>query len=160
MNRKRCGSSSTTSDGEVTLGPLAISVPAGRRRVHRPTSGTTAAPRSVTRYPTVEEAVAAHAKLIARFGGSGGIQVRAALESALALRRSGYSRRVTAFVDGNKRVAVTMTAAFLLVNGYRLEFDDADTFSFLKGLYETGRVRFEELDRWLRQHIVAANPSA
>jgi hypothetical protein len=55
---------------------------------------------------------------------------------------------------------VTITAAFLLVDGYRLEFDDADTFSFLMGLYETGRVRFEELDRWLRQHIVAANPSA
>jgi death-on-curing family protein len=28
------------------------------------------------------------------------------------------------FVDGNKRVAVTVTAAFLRVNGYRLEFDD------------------------------------
>ena len=29
------------------------------------------------------------------------------------------------FVDGNKRVAATETAAFLKVNGYRLEFDDA-----------------------------------
>jgi len=36
------------------------------------------------------------------------------------------------FVDGNKRVAVTVTAAFLKVNGYRLEFDD------LEACVETG----------------------
>lgn len=64
-----------------------------------------------------------------------------------------------AFVDGNKRLAVTMTAAFLQVNGYRLEFDDSDAFHFLSDLYETGRMRFEELDRWLRRHVVGVNPS-
>ena len=51
-----------------------------------------------------------------------------------------------AFLDGNKRVAVTVTAAFLRVNGYRLEFDDLDAFLFLADLYETGRVRFDDLD--------------
>ena len=40
----------------------------------------------------------------------------------------------------------SVTAAFLRVNGYRLEFDDLDAFSFLTDLYETGRMRFEELD--------------
>jgi death-on-curing protein len=128
----------------------------------------------VTLYPTVEETVAVHAKLIARFGGSEGIRDRAALESALARPRSGYYSDLIqeasalweslsqnhAFVDGNKRVAVTMTASFLRVNGYRLEFDDLDAFSFLMDLYETGRMRFEELDRWLRRHAVAASPSA
>ena len=79
----------------------------------------------MTRYPTVEETIAVHAKRIAQFG-------------------------------GNKRVAVTMTAAFLRVNGHRLEFSDADAFLFLTDLYETGRLRFQELDRWLRQHVVAA----
>jgi prophage maintenance system killer protein len=63
-------------------------------------------------------------------------------------------------VDGNKRVAVTMAAAFLQVNGYRLDFNDVDAFSFLLNLYETGRMRFEELDRWLRQHAALASPSA
>ena len=57
-------------------------------------------------------------------------------------------------MDGNKRVAVTVTAAFLKVNGYRLEFDDADAFLFLTGLYESGRMRFAELETWLRQHTV------
>ena len=53
-----------------------------------------------------------------------------------------------------------MTAAFLRVNGYRLEFNDLDAFSFLIDLHETGRMRFEELDGWLRQHAVADNTSA
>ena len=128
----------------------------------------------MTRYPTVEETVAVHAKLIARFGGSGGIRDRAALESALARPRSGYYCDLIqeaaalweslsqnhAFVDGNKRIAVTMTAAFLRVNGYRLDFIDTEALSFLLDLYDTGRMRFEELDRWLRQHVVAANPLA
>ncbi len=128
----------------------------------------------MTRYPSVEETVAVHAKLTARFGGSGGLRERDALESALSRPRSGYYGDLIreaaalweslsqnhAFVDGNKRVAVTMTAAFLRVNGYRLEFNDADAFSFLLNLYETGRMRFEELDRWLRQHAAVANPPA
>ncbi|MBL8234695.1 MAG: Fic family protein [Bryobacterales bacterium] len=62
------------------------------------------------------------------------------------------------FVDGNKRIAVTMTAAFLRVNGYRLEFNDADALSFLLGLYETGRLRFEELEGWLRRDVAGGNP--
>ena len=71
-----------------------------------------------------------------------GIRDAAALESALARPRSGYYSDLIqeaaalweslsqnhAFVDGNKRVAVTMTAAFLRVNGYRLGFDDLEAF--------------------------------
>jgi death-on-curing protein len=44
----------------------------------------------VTAYPTVDEVIAVHAPLLARFGGSLGIRDRAALESALARPRSGY----------------------------------------------------------------------
>jgi death-on-curing protein len=104
--------------------------------------------------------------LIARFGGVAGIRDRSALESALARPRSGYYPDVIQeaaalweslsqnhpFVDGNKRVAVTVTAAFLKVNGYRLEFDDVEAFSFLSGLYQTGTMQFSELDSWLRTH--------
>ena len=49
-------------------------------------------------------------------------------------------------------------AAFLRVNGYRLAFDDIGAFSFLVGLYETGTLRFKELDAWLRQHTILADP--
>ena len=40
-------------------------------------------------------------------------------------------------------------------NGYRLTFTDASAFSFLMDLYEGGRMRFTELDAWLRQHATA-----
>ena len=126
----------------------------------------------MTSYPTVEEVIAVHAQLIAKFGGFLGIRDRGALESALARPQSGYYTDLIQeaaaiweslsqnhpFVDGNKRVAVTTMAAFLRVNGYRLEFDDMEAFSFLVGLYEMGTLRFKELDAWLRQHAVVADP--
>jgi len=126
----------------------------------------------VTSYPTVEEVIAVHARLIAKFGGSLGIRDRGALESALARPRSGYYTDLIQesaalweslsqnhpFLDGNKRVAVTTMAAFLRVNGYRLEFDDTEAFSFLIGLYEMGRMQFKELDNWLREYAILADP--
>jgi death on curing protein len=57
------------------------------------------------------------------------------------------------FVDGNKRVAVTIAAAFLRVNGYVLNFDDLQAYAFIIGLYENNRLRFGELEEWLRQHV-------
>jgi death-on-curing protein len=122
----------------------------------------------VTIYPTVDEVVTAHARLIAMFGGSLGIRDRGALESALGRPQIGYYEDVIqeaaalweslsqnhAFIDGNKRVAVTVTAAFLSVNGYKLEFNDLDAYEFLIELYDTGRMRFSELNAWLRKHVL------
>lgn len=123
-------------------------------------------------YPTVDEVIAVHARLIAKFGGSLGIRDRGALEAAVARPQIGYYTDIIQeaaalweilsqnhpFVDGNKRVAVTVTAAFLRVNGNRLGFDDVEAFSFLVGLYETGTLRFSELERWLREHTVRFDP--
>jgi death-on-curing protein len=122
----------------------------------------------VTFYPAIDDVIAVHDRLIAEFGGSLGIRDRGGLESALARPQSGYYDDIIQeaaalweslsqnhpFVDGNKRVAVTVTGAFLKVNGYQLEFDDLEAFSFLIGLYESGRMRSTELDKWLRQHLV------
>jgi len=47
---------------------------------------------------------------------------------------------------------VTVTQAFLRVNGYRLDFDDLAAYQFLIGLYETGNFRFAELGGWPRAH--------
>ena len=60
------------------------------------------------------------------------------------------------FVDGNKRVALTVAAAFLQVNGYRFDFDDLDAFSFIIELYETNRMHFRELEEWLRKQVFPA----
>lgn len=124
----------------------------------------------MTFYPTIDEVIAVHARLIAKFGGSLGIRDRGALESALARPQTGYYDDIIQealweslsqnhpFVDGNKRVAVTVTAAFLKVNGYVLEFDDPTAFSFLIGLYESGRMRCAELEKWLRRHATRYKP--
>jgi death-on-curing protein len=126
----------------------------------------------VTSYPNLDEVIIVHAELIARFGGSLGMRDRGALESALARPKTGYYNDIIQeaaalweslsqnhpFVDGNKRVAVTVTAAFLRVNGFRLEFDDIEAFSFLVGLYEAGKLRFKELETWLRAHAVPRDP--
>jgi prophage maintenance system killer protein len=55
----------------------------------------------------------------------------------------------------NKRVAITVAAAFLRTNGFKLRFNDLEAYEFLIGLYETKRLRFDELDSWLRAHITA-----
>ena len=124
----------------------------------------------MTSYPTVDDVIGTHERLIAKFGGSLGIRDRGAIESALARPQSGYYVDVIQeaaalweslsqnhpFVDGNKRVSVTLTAAFLKVNGYQLQFNDAEAFSFLISLYESGRFRFTELETWLRLHAVAS----
>ncbi len=117
-------------------------------------------------YPSIEEVLAAHERLIALFGGSSGLRDRAALEAALARPQAGYYKDVVEqaaalleslaqnhpFIDGNKRTAIAVTGAFLRVNGYRLEFDDLETYGFLIQLYETNRFRFDLLEPWLRAH--------
>lgn len=120
----------------------------------------------MTVYPTLDEVVVVHSRLIGRFGGSLGIRDRGALESALARPQTGYYEDLIQeaaalweslsqnhpFVDGNKRVAVTVTAAFLKVNGYQLSFNDEEAFTYLIGLYNSGTFRFSELETWLRRH--------
>jgi death-on-curing protein len=124
----------------------------------------------VTSYPSLGDVLSIHAKLIERFGGSHGLRDRGALESALARPQSGYYRDLIEeaaalweslsqnhpFIDGNKRVAVTVTAAFLTVNGFHLYFADAEAFPFLLGLYEDGTFEFDKLNEWLRQHVSSA----
>ena len=120
----------------------------------------------MTLYPSVDEVLAAHARLIALFGGTQGVRDRGALEAALARPQSGYYKDVIEqgaalleslsqnhpFIDGNKRTAVAVTAAFLRINGWRLEFDDRQAYHFLMQLYERSQFRFEHLEPWLRQH--------
>jgi death-on-curing protein len=94
----------------------------------------------VTFYPSIDEVLLTHARLIARFGGTGGLRDRGSLEAALARPQTGYYddpiQQAAAlresllqnhpFVDGNKRTAIAVTAEFLRINGYRLEFDDLE----------------------------------
>jgi len=122
----------------------------------------------VTIYPTVDEVVAAHRRLLEKFGGLPGIRDRGALEAAIFRPQAGYYDDLIQeaaalweslsqnhpFIDGNKRVAVTVAGAFLKVNGWRLEFDDLEAYQFVMKLYESGGMRFANLAAWLRAHVV------
>lgn len=97
-----------------------------------------------TVFPTVEEVLFLHRRLLMRFGGQEGVRDMGLLESALSRPRSDYyvsrSEQAAAllqslalnnpFVDGNKRVAFATTAIFLRLNGFRLVCgaDEAEAF--------------------------------
>jgi death-on-curing protein len=110
-----------------------------------------------------------HAELLARFGGISGVRDANGLSSAIGRPQSGYYTDVIEeaaalfeslsqnhpFVDGNKRTAIAATAVFLRLNGYKLLFDDLQTYEWLISLYETGRMKKAVIEEWLRSHVQA-----
>ena len=120
----------------------------------------------MTTYPTFDDALEIHRLLIERFGGSLGLRDRAGLEAALARPQSGYYVDLIAeasalweslsqnhpFLDGNKRLSITLTSAFLSVNGVELIFDDLEAYSFVIDLHDSGTFKREMLEKWLRVH--------
>ena len=117
---------------------------------------------------TVDEALAIHEAVIDRFGGCGGVRDPGLLESALYRPGTGYYRDIAEmaaalfesliinhpFVDGNRRVAYFVTAAFLRLNGWKLEFKDAEALAFLIGLLESGTCNYDNLLTWIRASLV------
>ena len=88
-------------------------------------------------YPTVEEVLALHSLLLARYGGEPGVRDLGLLDAALHRPRSGYYDSVSeqaaallqslannhAFIDGNKRVAFATMAIFPAAQRFRLARD-------------------------------------
>lgn len=118
-------------------------------------------------FPSTEEVLQLHHKLIDRFGGAHGVRDMGALESALMRPQLGYYDDITQeaaamleslvmnhpFVDGNKRVAFACVAAFLRVNGHVLKIDDEKTYAFFIDLFDKGQFRYEQLEPWIREHL-------
>ena len=116
----------------------------------------------MSRYLVVNEVLEINAEVVRKFGGIHGLRDSGALQSAVGRLESGYYADTIEeasalfeslsqnhpFLDGNKRTAITATGVFLLLNGYRLLFDDLEGYNWLMGLYESGRVS----EPWLRQH--------
>lgn len=119
------------------------------------------------RFLTLDEALAIHERLVARFGGRGGVRDVGLLESALFRPRTGYYSDVAemaaalfesllmnhAFVDGNKRVAFFATDVFLRSNGWVLRIDDSEAHAFLIGLIERQEATYGRILTWIRAHI-------
>jgi death-on-curing protein len=118
---------------------------------------------SETIYPTLEEALYLHEKLILKFGGNAGVLDYGLLESALARPRSGYYNSLSeqaaalmqslalnhCFADGNKRIAFALTATFLLMNGYRLIVNALEAEDFIINKLIASKASILEISTWL-----------
>lgn len=120
---------------------------------------------SSTIYPTLEEVLHLHRRLLERFGGKAGVLDPGLLESALTRPRSGYYEELSTqaaallqslarnhvFVDGNKRVAFATCAVFLHLNGYELavEADLAEAFLIERVIGE--HAELSEISAWLER---------
>lgn len=120
-----------------------------------------------SKFPTTEEVLELHKRLIDRFGGAHGIRDMGALESALMRPQLGYYDDIVQeaaamleslvmnhpFVDGNKRIAFASVAAFLRVNSRLLKITDKEAYDFFIGLFNAGTFRYEHLEPWIRKHL-------
>jgi death-on-curing protein len=111
--------------------------------------------------PLVEEL---HKYQIERFGGSPGLRDEGLLESALArpINKASYGCEDVvelataylfgliknhAFIDGNKRIAITAAAVFLMDNSHEIETTDVHLYTFVIAVAageidEDGALRF------------------
>lgn len=122
---------------------------------------------STHEYLTVADALALHAILIKRYGGSDGVRDMGALESALFRPQTGYYKDLVEegaalleslainhpFIDGNKRVAFAVTDTFLRINGFRFAIASDKIYEKLINLFESGDFRFEALEKWMRKVV-------
>jgi death-on-curing protein len=117
----------------------------------------------------------AHFRQIREHGGRHGLRDENALESALARPRQRWQDQEDAtlpelaaayafgfvrdhpYVDGNKRVALVVMAAFLDRNGIELQATNAEALSAIIRL-AAGDLTEAELTDWIERH--AADPSA
>lgn len=120
-----------------------------------------------TLYPTLEEALYLHEVVIQRFGGKNGVLDKGLLESALARPRSGYYRSLSEqaaalmqslamnypFVDGNKRVALALTAVFLRINGVKLSVEVKEGVRFIEVTLITERASLAAITEWIEAHV-------
>jgi len=112
-----------------------------------------------------------HRQQIAVHGGSDGIRDETLLESALAKPQNVFAyeegvdlfrlaasyafglARNHAFVDGNKRVALVVSAAFLARNGWDIEAPKAELYLTFLHLAD-GSLSEEELTAWFTRYAV------
>lgn len=117
-------------------------------------------------------AIAAHQILVAEHGGLSGIRDQALLDSALARPQQRFTygennsifelaasysfgiSRNHPFVDGNKRIALTIGALFLELNGCSLEAAEPEAVIIFEQL-AAGRIDETGLAEWFEEFSVA-----
>ena len=118
-------------------------------------------------YPTLAEAIEMHRQLIDQFGGAHGLLDKGRLEAALFRPQIGYYGDLAeeaaalmeslannhAFVDGNKRIAFSLTDVFLRMNGFFLEVEAEAANEHIRGAMERGRFRFGPVRAWISSNL-------
>ncbi|MFH1996671.1 MAG: type II toxin-antitoxin system death-on-curing family toxin [Candidatus Omnitrophota bacterium] len=127
-------------------------------------------PAEATKYLSIEQVLAGHAKLIERYGGSRGIRDQGLLESAVFRPQAsafgqeayptlfekcavlGYSLiRNHPFLDGNKRTGFAALHLMLLINGYDLTSSSKEEIAMTENA-ASGKMRESEIAQWLKQY--------
>ncbi|HUJ39617.1 MAG TPA: type II toxin-antitoxin system death-on-curing family toxin [Candidatus Acidoferrales bacterium] len=114
-------------------------------------------------YPTVAEALEIQRQLIELFGGAHGLLDRGRLEAAIFRPQIGYYEDLVeeaaalmeslgnnhAFLDGNKRIAFTLTDVFLRMNGFFLHVEAEAANNFIRRAMSRSEFRFAHIREWI-----------
>ena len=125
-------------------------------------------------FVTVEQILFIHDQLVKRFGGSFGIRDMGLIESAAARPQATYGGEYLygslfdktaallqsllknhAFVDGNKRTALTSASLFLSLNSYKLISTHGKEVQFAINV-DNARLSIEEISSWLEKNTLKA----
>lgn len=108
--------------------------------------------------------------MVKRFGGSHGIRDIGLIQSAVARPQATFGGKYLyssifdktaallqsllknhAFLDGNKRTALTSAGLFLWKNGYRLVNNHKEEVDFTIRV-DNGNLTIEQISKWLKEH--------
>ena len=118
-------------------------------------------------YLTVAEVYRMQHRLIDLFGGLHGVRDAGAIEAAVFRPQTGYYDSVEeeaaalmeslgmnhGFLDGNKRIAFAAADVFLRLNGFYLDVNAEDGYTFIEGSLARSEYRFARILDWIREHI-------
>ena len=122
------------------------------------------------KYLSLDEVIAIHDDMIEEYGGSHGIRDLGLIQSAISRPQASFGGQDLypsifhkaaalfhsvmfnhAFVDGNKRTTISVTARFLTLNGFSLEVSQKMFVEFpLK--VENEHLDLETIGAWLKKH--------
>ena len=122
------------------------------------------------KYLTLDEVIAIHDSMIEEYGGSHGIRDLGLIQSAIARPQASFGGEDLyptlfdkaaalfhslmfnhAFVDGNKRTTISVTARFLAINGYALEVSQKEFVDFPLRV-ENNHLGQEDIAEWLKKY--------
>lgn len=123
-------------------------------------------------YPTLDDIVAIHVRIIQETGGSQGIRDWDLLQSALARPQATFASEDLypniflkgaallhslllnhPYIDGNKRTALASVEYFLHLNGRKIKAEQKEKVEFAMWI-ENKKPTIEQIAKWIKKHIL------